>query len=218
MYRVSHQLVLTFNFNSWLFWLSYCFFLLLEPITWPWVEIWSKLMGHTYIIFCLNDLQNGSPDDCWNVKANLNTELLEQEKSHTSSLNCNFDLYQKPNSHRDGNKDKIKIRRWILPKKLCLSELWKPSRNQLLTNQRTIQKQIRKIHTLYSQIIPSLLWRSLKTWTLLLCIMHIGITANAWVSKGAAGAWPGRNSEHHLWHPRILRFLILTGTGRAHSM
>ena len=27
-----------------------------------------------------------------------------------------------------------------------------------------------------------------------------------------------RNSEHHLWHPRILRFLILTGTRRAHSM
>ena len=27
-----------------------------------------------------------------------------------------------------------------------------------------------------------------------------------------------RNSEHHLWHPRILRFLILTGTPRAHSM
>ena len=25
-------------------------------------------------------------------------------------------------------------------------------------------------------------------------------------------------SEHHLWHPRILRFLILTGTRRAHSM
>ena len=30
----------------------------------------------------------------------------------------------------------------------------------------------------------------------------------AWVSTGAAGAW----------HPRILRFLILTGTRRAHSM
>ena len=27
-----------------------------------------------------------------------------------------------------------------------------------------------------------------------------------------------RNSEHHLRHPRILRFLILTGTRRAHSM
>ena len=27
-----------------------------------------------------------------------------------------------------------------------------------------------------------------------------------------------RNSEHHLWHPWILRFLILTGTRRAHSM
>ena len=27
-----------------------------------------------------------------------------------------------------------------------------------------------------------------------------------------------QNSEHHLWHPRILRFLILTGTRRAHSM
>ena len=25
-----------------------------------------------------------------------------------------------------------------------------------------------------------------------------------------------RNSEHHLWHPR--KFLILTGTRRAHSM
>ena len=36
-------------------------------------------------------------------------------------------------------------------------------------------------------------------------------------STGAAGAWH-RNSEHHLWHPRILRFLILTGTRRAHSM
>ena len=27
-----------------------------------------------------------------------------------------------------------------------------------------------------------------------------------------------RNFEHHLWHPRILRFLMLTGTRRAHSM
>ena len=27
-----------------------------------------------------------------------------------------------------------------------------------------------------------------------------------------------RNSEHHLWHPQILRFLIITGTRRAHSM
>ena len=27
-----------------------------------------------------------------------------------------------------------------------------------------------------------------------------------------------QNSEHHLWHPRILRFLILTGTRRANSM
>ena len=27
-----------------------------------------------------------------------------------------------------------------------------------------------------------------------------------------------QNSEHHLWHPLILRFLILTGTRRAHSM
>ena len=27
-----------------------------------------------------------------------------------------------------------------------------------------------------------------------------------------------QNPEHHLWHPRILRFLILTGTRRAHSM
>ena len=27
-----------------------------------------------------------------------------------------------------------------------------------------------------------------------------------------------RNSEHHLWHPRILWSLILTGTRRAHSM
>ena len=27
-----------------------------------------------------------------------------------------------------------------------------------------------------------------------------------------------RNSEHHLWHPRTLRFLILNGTRRAHSM
>ena len=26
------------------------------------------------------------------------------------------------------------------------------------------------------------------------------------------------NSEHHLRHPRILRFLILTGTRRAHSL
>ena len=27
-----------------------------------------------------------------------------------------------------------------------------------------------------------------------------------------------QDSEHHLWHPLILRFLILTGTPRAHSM
>ena len=27
-----------------------------------------------------------------------------------------------------------------------------------------------------------------------------------------------QNSEHHLRHPRILRFLIITGTHRAHSM
>ena len=37
----------------------------------------------------------------------------------------------------------------------------------------------------------------------------------AWVPRV-----PGtrRNSEHHLRHLRILRFLILTGTRRAHSM
>ena len=27
-----------------------------------------------------------------------------------------------------------------------------------------------------------------------------------------------RNSEHRLWHPRISRFLIVTGTRKAHSM
>ena len=27
-----------------------------------------------------------------------------------------------------------------------------------------------------------------------------------------------QNSVHHLWHPRILRFLILTGTRRVHYM
>ena len=27
-----------------------------------------------------------------------------------------------------------------------------------------------------------------------------------------------RNSEHHHWHPRILRFLVLTGKRRDHSM
>ena len=27
-----------------------------------------------------------------------------------------------------------------------------------------------------------------------------------------------QNSKHHLWHPRILRFLIVTGTRRARSM
>ena len=27
-----------------------------------------------------------------------------------------------------------------------------------------------------------------------------------------------QNSEHHLWHPLILRFLILTSTHGAHSM
>ena len=43
-------------------------------------------------------------------------------------------------------------------------------------------------------------------------------------APGLELAWvplvPGtcRNNEHHLWHPRILRFSILTGTRRAHSM
>ena len=41
----------------------------------------------------------------------------------------------------------------------------------------------------------------------------------AWVSTGATGACrTRRNSEHHLRHPRILKFSILTSTRRAHSM
>ena len=38
------------------------------------------------------------------------------------------------------------------------------------------------------------------------------------LARGPGGPGTRRNSEHHLWHPRILRFLILTGTRKAHSM
>ena len=42
---------------------------------------------------------------------------------------------------------------------------------------------------------------------------------NTWLEIARVPRVPGtrRNSEHHLWHPWILRFLILTCTHRAHS-
>ena len=55
--------------------------------------------------------------------------------------------------------------------------------------------------------------------------VHLEAVASvATTCTGLELAWvprvPGtrQNTEHHLWHLRILRFLILTGTRRAHSM
>ena len=58
-------------------------------------------------------------------------------------------------------------------------------------------------------------------------LLHIFIKTKSILSLGCAGLElarvprvPGtrRNSEYLLWHPLILRFLILTGTRKAHSL
>ena len=73
-------------------------------------------------------------------------------------------------------------------------------------------------------------WQQNKfQWGHLLCSVpkahaasHLSLHAIAYTGLELARVpqVPGtrRNSEHHLWHPWILRFLALTGTRRANSM